>query len=123
MRLIDEILFLFIKVTNWLAVVAFLVAFNQNEALIGERGLLPANLFLKQIENKTNDDLKMKFTYVPSLMWLFDYDNHLNVLLNGISLLGLMVSALVIFCGSANICMMILLWILYHSIVNVGQRW
>ena len=41
--------------------------------------------------------------------------------LDNISLAGLTLSGLVIKSGSANVPIMATLWVLYHSIVNVGR--
>ena len=36
---------------------------------------------------------------------------------------GLLLAGFITIMGCANMIIMIILWILYHSIVNVGQRW
>jgi len=36
---------------------------------------------------------------------------------------GLLFSGIVVLGGCANMIIMALLWALYHSVVNIGQRW
>jgi hypothetical protein len=52
--------------------VAFLVAFHQNGALLGRNGLLPADLYLDEIEQRIGgaDQWMSKFTAAPTLLWL-----------------------------------------------------
>ncbi|XP_025095133.1 lipase maturation factor 1-like isoform X2 [Pomacea canaliculata] len=60
---------------------------------------------------------------VPTIIWMFDYEHNLSTLLDRIALTGLALSGLVIVLGAANWFIMLTLWVLYHSLVNVGQRW
>ena len=105
------------------SVVAFIVALHQNKALIGKHGLLPADLYLNNIKRQVKDNLWGKIKAVPTLLWFFDYDNNVNVLLDRLAYAGLALSSFVFIRGSANIILMLTLWVLYHSIVNVGQTW
>ena len=106
------------------AVVAFLVAYHQNKQLIGPNGLLPANQFLKEVKERTGGKLTWNtFSRVPSLIWLFDYNNNLPTLLDRIALAGMGLAGFVVLWGGANWFLMLSLWALYHSLVNVGQRW
>jgi len=59
----------------------------------------------------------------PSVLWFFDYENHIDELLDRLAYVGLALSAAVFILGSANIPVMLAIWVIYHSIVNVGQRW
>lgn len=103
--------------------VAFLVAYHQNKQLIGPNGLLPVDKFLKDVLKRTNGLNFNTFSYVPSILWLFDFRNNLPMLLDGVALAGLTLSGFVIIFGAANWIIMLCLWILYHSLVNVGQQW
>ena len=47
----------------------------------------------------------------------------LDALLDGIALTGILLSLVVMVRGAANMPIMALLWILYMSLVNVGQTW
>ncbi len=94
--------------------VAFLVALNQFPALLGERGLLPVPAFLRRVT----------FGAAPSLFH-FRYSDRL---LRTVAWTGLAVSAALIVglpqAGPLPLTMLawLVLWLLYLSIVNVGQR-
>lgn len=107
----------------YLAVVAFLVAFNQNKALIGDRGLLPCRLYLKNVQQyfqgRTGWDA---WSSTPTVLWLLDWSN-MNFNLDLLALLGLGLSSFVLVTGCANMILMATLWALYMSLVNVGQIW
>ncbi|AEF40622.1 lipase maturation factor family protein [Hoyosella subflava] len=95
--------------------VAFLVAANQFRALIGSRGLTPIPRYLAQ----------RSWRQAPSIFHIYYSDRFFAVVawcgagLAGAAMLGL---------GDllplgASMAMWALLWILYLSIVNVGQAW
>lgn len=106
-----------------LLVVAFLVAFNQNKALIGDRGLLPCRLYLKNVQQYFQSSTGWSaWTYSPTIMWLLDWSD-MNFNLDLLALLGLGLSSFVLVTGCANMILMAALWALYMSLVNVGQIW
>ena len=103
---------------------AFLVALLQNTALIGHQGLLPADAYLNSVAQRAGSRLSDRLLQAPTLFWFFDYTRgQIDVLLYWTAFIGLMLSAVVMVRGAANIPIMLLIWALYHSIVNVGQRW
>ncbi|XP_068964704.1 lipase maturation factor 1-like [Petaurus breviceps papuanus] len=103
--------------------VAFLVAYNQNKQLIGEKGLLPSKLYLKQIQQYFKGKSAWdSFSYSPTIIWFLDW-SYMDFILDSISLLGLGVSAFIIITSCANMILMAVLWILYFSLVHVGQIW
>lgn len=105
-----------------IAVVAFAVALSQNKQLLGKNGLLPSDLYLKRLEDHFDEAGWRKILHVPTVLLLTDknkIDEHLDIL----AYTGLLFSGIVVLSGCANIIIMALLWVLYHSIVNVGQRW
>lgn len=61
-------------------------------------------------------------TYTPSVFWLLDWSN-MDMNLDCVALLGLGLATFVLITGCANMIIMLLLWILYHSLVNIGQIW
>ena len=93
--------------------IAFIVAFNQFPALLGERGLLPVPQFLQQVP----------FARAPSLFH-FRYS---DVLLRLTAATGAVLAAAVVvgLVDAAPIIVWVavwfVLWVLYLSIVNVGQ--
>ena len=97
--------------------VAFLVTVNQFRPLLGERGLLPAPEFIRAVP----------FRAAPTLFHLIGYsDRRLlvaawsGVVLSVIAVLGVFdgVGVTVPF---ASMVIFALLWVLYLSIVNIGQ--
>lgn len=124
-----------------LLVVAFLVALNQNGALLGNNGLLPVPLFLQRVKQHfgryvviihhyhgdvsigdTGNDNWSLFSVIPTVLWWVDDDN-VDMAMDIISWSGLILSTSMIVLGSCNVIISSLLWLLYHSLVNVGQRW
>lgn len=107
----------------YLPVVAFLVAFNQNKALIGDRGLLPCRLYLKNVQQYFQGRAGWDaWSSTPTVLWLLDWSN-MNFNLDLLALLGLGLSSFVLVSGCANMILMATLWALYMSLVNVGQIW
>ncbi|GAB4055420.1 lipase maturation factor family protein [Catellatospora paridis] len=94
---------------------AFLVAANQFRALLGEHGLTPVPRFLA----------RTPWRRAPSIFYLH-YSDRLST---GVAWTGVAVSAaLLVGVGDAvplwtAMAMWLLLWLLYLSIVNVGQLW
>jgi Lipase maturation factor len=95
-----------------ICLVAFLVALNQFKPLLGERGLLPVPLFVKQIA----------FRDSPSFFFWFPRD----VAFTAAAWVGIVLSCLVI-TGIAsryswsNILVWFAIYVIYLSFVNVGQ--
>ncbi|ESO09975.1 hypothetical protein HELRODRAFT_73251 [Helobdella robusta] len=112
-----------LRYVAFIYLIAFLVAYNQNEALIGKNGLLPAHVHLNRISKASNGGYWSKLHMAPTVLWFFNYNNNIDEILNSISFTGLLLSSFVIIKGSSNFVIMLSLWFLYHSVVNVGQRW
>ena len=93
--------------------IAYLVVVNQFGPLLGEHGLLPAPLFLKQVA----------FRDAPSLFFLFP--NDLAFAVAGWA--GLLLAVLAMtgvadrYAGWVSMTVWALLWLIYLSFVNVGQ--
>jgi hypothetical protein len=95
--------------------IAFITAARQFRALIGERGMLPVPAFVARVS----------FRATPSIFHLHYSDRFFAV----VSWFGAALSATIV--GGvidlvplwASMAMWLLLWVLYLSIVNVGQRW
>jgi Lipase maturation factor len=105
--------FVFERALAAIYLVAFLVAANQFIPLLGERGLLSAPSFIRQIP----------FRYAPSLFYLSPTDSAFRtaawsgVVLSGVALLGWPWLRT----WPASAVVWGLLWVLYLSFVNVGQ--
>ncbi|XP_054454816.1 lipase maturation factor 1 [Anoplopoma fimbria] len=103
--------------------VAFSVAYNQNKQLIGERGLMPCKDYLNSVKRYVGGKIGMAaFAYTPSILWFLDW-SEMDANLDGIALVGMALSAFVLVTGMANMVVMVTLWVLYHSLVSVGQLW
>ncbi len=125
-----------IRYLAFIYLVAFLVAYNQNIFLLGKNGLLPANKFLDNYLAKSRisipknahflTDTKAKFALflkLPTLFWFFNWTRDMDLLLSGAAMAGITLSGFVLVQGGANSIVMLSLWLLYHSIINVGQTW
>ncbi|XP_067329750.1 lipase maturation factor 1 isoform X2 [Anolis sagrei] len=112
-----------LRSTAFIYCVAFLVAYHQNKALIGERGLLPCKLYLEEVKRYTKGKVNLDtLSYAPTIVWFLDWSN-MDAVLDGVALSGLALSAFVLVTACANMVLMATLWTLYLSLVNVGQIW
>uniref|UniRef100_A0A8C4K7E0 Uncharacterized protein n=1 Tax=Dromaius novaehollandiae TaxID=8790 RepID=A0A8C4K7E0_DRONO len=106
-----------------LYLVAFLVAYHQNKQLIGEKGLLPCKLYLQNVKRYFKGKISLDaLSYAPTIIWFLDWSD-MDSVLDYLSGFGLATSAFVLVTGCANMILMAILWILYLSLVNVGQIW
>ena len=110
---------LFLRALAFIYLVAFLVALHQNESLIGEHGLTPAMNLIQRYQPhiKSPQDA---FLSHPTLFW-FISPTTMNI--DRVSLVGSLLAFIVVIRGAANIPIMFSLWLLYFSLVNVGQTW
>lgn len=84
---------------------------------------MPCKDYLRSVKRYVGGKIDMAaLAYTPSLLWFLDWES-MDANLDGIALVGLALSAFVLITGRANMIIMTLLWILYHSIVSVGQLW
>lgn len=108
-------------------VVAFLVALNQNKALLGSRGLLPIYSFLNRLREHytvpANASTSWEaFGTAPTLFW-WVAEQHVDLALDVVAYTGLALSGVLVVLGAGNAVIFAATWILYHSLVNVGQQW
>jgi hypothetical protein len=68
--------FVILRLLGIIYAVAFLVAINQIIPLIGSNGLLPLNIYLKQITAALGSTTS-GFTHLPSVFWLWHSDGAL----------------------------------------------
>lgn len=113
----------FLRSLTFVYFVAFLVAAHQNRQLLGGHGLLPVPRFLDNVQNYFGGKFGLSaFQAIPTLLWAVDPED-VDMYLDVIAYAGVMLSLCVLYFGCSNMVIMGLLWILYHSLVNVGQRW
>jgi len=109
--------FLILRLLGLVYFVAFLSLANQVLPLIGKNGLLPAELYLRQVERYFGSRVNGVLQF-PSLFWVNVSDSFLVAM----ALVGVSLSLLVLL-GFANAILLGLLWILYLSFLPVGQDW
>jgi hypothetical protein len=97
--------------------VAFLAAALQLVPLIGEHGLLPVGAFLARVREHLGS-AGAALAAVPSVFWLA----HSDFALRAVAWTGFAL-ACVVAAGYANALLLAALWLLYSSIVHVGQEW
>jgi hypothetical protein len=109
--------FVILRLLGFVYTIAFLVAINQLVPLIGATGLTPAHDYLWRVHGFYGSR-HMAMLHSPSLFWF------------GVSDLGLTIFAwigfalsLIVLCGYANAILLTLLWIVYMSIVHIGNIW
>jgi Lipase maturation factor len=105
--------FCFQRALGFIYLIAFLIALNQWRPLLGEKGIVPVRLYLG----------RMRFRHAPSLFWLDCSDRFVRLAIwCGVGLSGLAVTGISDSWGLAvSITVWALLWMLYLSLVNVGQ--
>jgi Lipase maturation factor len=100
------------RAVGGLFLIAFLNAVNQFRPLLGERGLLPVPLFVREVSFRESPSL---FFFLPN-DWAFGTSAWIGVVLS-----ALVVSGFVDQHSWALFAIWIVLWGLYLSFVNVGQ--
>jgi len=93
--------------------VAFASLWGQIQGLVGSTGILPAKEFLEQIQSLTGSG---QFWRAPTVFWFYISDGFLVF----VCLAGLGLSLLAIF-GIFQAPVFFLLWLLYLSLLTVGQ--
>jgi hypothetical protein len=105
---------------RWLGLVyliAFFAAARQLVPLVGAHGLTPGSLFIGQVRSNLGSTWA-GFEALPMLFWFWDSDTALRVVpWIGV---GLAVFMLAGYCNSITLAVM---WVLYLSIVHIGQDW
>lgn len=109
--------FMILRLLGAIYAVAFLVAINQVQPLIGSHGLTPVSLYVKNI-NQMLGGTGSSFMRLPSLFWFW----HSDTALITVSWIGFIISCFVA-AGYSNAIIMALLWVLYLSLVHIGQEW
>ncbi|MCE0497111.1 MAG: lipase maturation factor family protein [Methylacidiphilales bacterium] len=105
--------FVMLRWLGFIYLVAFYIAARQLVPLVGAHGLTPAPLFLEQLRQNG-----VGFTSLPMFFWFDCSDTALRV----VPWIGVALSCVVL-AGYANALIMAVLWMLYMSIVHVGQTW
>lgn len=109
--------FLILRALGLVYFFAFLSLATQVIPLIGENGLLPANIYLEAVGSQFSSKFDA-FIKLPTIFWANVSDNFLLIL----AWAGVIMSIIVLI-GFANVPIMLLLWFIYLSFVNIGQLW
>ena len=104
---------LFLRLVGVAYFFAFLSLATQILGLIGQNGILPASEFLGMIHSRVGAE---RYWFFPTLAWLSASDTALRVMSVG----GVIGAVLLIF-DIAPILILPLVWVLYLSLVTVGQ--
>ncbi|XP_038064313.1 lipase maturation factor 1-like [Patiria miniata] len=114
----------FLRSLAFIYLTAFLVALHQNKQLMGRDGLLPTRLYLDRIKNYVGGEVNVQaLSFAPTILWFVDVEGAVDYWLDALAYAGVALSGFVLVLGSANMVVMVMLWLLYHSLVSVGQRW
>jgi hypothetical protein len=108
--------FVILRLLGVVYAVAFLVTINQIIPLIGANGLLPVDLYFKEISDSIG--FTTGFVRLPSIFWFW----HSDTALLTCAWIGLILSCIVIV-GYSNGPLLGVLWFLYLSFVHAGQDW
>jgi len=104
---------LFIRLLGFIYLFAFLSALVQMKGLLGETGILPGRELLQALQSQVGIE---RYWIFPTLAWL----NCSDLFLQGIPFFGC-ISSLLIVAGVFSGPLLLLCWVLYLSIVTVGQ--
>mmetsp|Transcript_20348 Transcript_20348/g.39983 ORF Transcript_20348/g.39983 Transcript_20348/m.39983 type:complete len:574 (+) Transcript_20348:106-1827(+) len=119
---------LFLRAMGLMYVLAFLVALEQNDLLIGSNGLTPGPRHLRrlrgQLESRQGKPLEPYELYLasPTVLW-FAPEGAFDEWLLRCEVTGLGLALIPLLFGRANMVIMAAIWVLYGSITNVGQGW
>ena len=104
---------LFLRVLGCIYLIAFASLWVQIHGLVGSNGILPADEYLSAVRQQIGTE---GYHLVPTLFWLNPSDAYLHFLCAG----GVLLS-LVLIAGFFPTFALACLWILYLSLVTVGQ--
>jgi predicted DCC family thiol-disulfide oxidoreductase YuxK len=104
---------LFLRLLGMVYFFAFLSLATQIPGLVGKNGILPATEFLAMVEARVGAE---RYWFFPTLAWLNASDMALRMMSAG----GVIGSLLLIF-DIAPLLVLPVLWMLYLSLVTVGQ--
>lgn len=113
----------YLRFLAFIYAVAFLVALHQNKQLIGDNGLLPVKNYMELVSKRVGNDWWERIKAAPTLLWLAEPWTTVDQWLDLIAGAGLTLACVVLLLGAGNVFIMLALWILYHSLVAVGQQW
>ena len=91
---------IFLRALAFIYFVAFLISYNQNKELIGDNGLLPAKIYLNRIKTNAKDLNNFQlYIQVPTLLWFWPSWDNLNMVLDGMAVIGMLLSLVMMIKG------------------------
>ncbi|HEV2995486.1 MAG TPA: hypothetical protein VGW99_05955, partial [Chthoniobacterales bacterium] len=109
--------FLILRLLGLVYAIAFLVAANQLVPLVGAHGLTSAHDFLSHVHSQLGSRTE-GMLHLPTLFWFGLTDQVMTIF----AWFGFLLS-LIVLAGYANAILLVVLWVMYMSIVHVGQIW
>jgi len=106
-----------IRLLGMVYFVAFLGAYNQNVALIGSDGLVPAKSYMSEIRSRYPNSNLHGFFAQPTLFWWIPLT---DAWLDAFSIFGIVLSSLVVL-GLDSWLLLFLLWLIDFSVVTVAS--
>ncbi|PFH35930.1 putative rhoptry protein [Besnoitia besnoiti] len=111
----------FLRALAFVYSIAFLVAFNQTQGLIGSDGILPAQSYVASArEALAEESFWERLKAFPSLFLVLPAN---DFWIHCLPFVGLLVSVWTLVVGASSGFLMLLLWTLYQSVNSVGQVW
>ncbi|CAL1540716.1 unnamed protein product [Lymnaea stagnalis] len=108
-----------VRYMGFIYFVAYSVSLNSNKQLLGKDGLLPANQYLNNIRSHVGSSSWWSLvSAAPTLLWFVDYETHIDWWLDTIAWVGLAIAVFMMMTGAGNWPLLLLEWILYHSLVT-----
>ena len=113
---------LFLKGLSFIYLISYLSLYGQIQALWGNEGLFPSNLFLKRLREGLKGH--KYYLFYPTLAWLLNLEsNAIENLLYILCLLGIIISILIIFYDKyfLNSYSFFALWYIHYNFIILGQ--
>jgi hypothetical protein len=109
---------IFLRALGVIYLIAFLSLFVQIDGLIGSKGILPVSDWLTLLQSRHPGATPFQlYLHVPTLCWHNSSDAFLHFLCAGGAVLSCVLIA-----GYLPVPVLILLWLFYLSLANVGQN-
>ena len=94
---------------------------NHTDNILPHKSSISTSCTHSQIPTNSTPSLEA-LGAAPTLLWWVPKE-HVGFALDAIAYAGLGLSAILVVLGAGNAVIFATLWVLYHSLVNVGQRW
>ena len=107
---------LILRLLGMVYFVAFLGAYNQNVALMGEDGLVPASSYISRMRSNYDSNLDAFWTHPTLFWWIPLTDTNLD----GFAIVGLTLSFLLTV-GIDSWLILVMLWLIDFSIVTIAE--